>query len=157
MRVWSGTAACCSASTGGIPLLTYWNPTIEAEYQREAVKLCVSWEDLEGELLQHEAALWRWWDHRSRTFFVTLTFWEVQGQWTCHQIRLFSLTIIGYVLNPITSLSNFARIPLDRQAGFGCAITNLQRNNRFLQEYTSLLDIHKGLFPGFDILDTLLI
>lgn len=69
----------------------------------------------------------------------------------------FLLTIIGYVLNPITSLSNFARIPLDRQVGFGCAITNLQRNNRFLQQYTSLLDIHKGLVPGFDILHTLLI
>lgn len=69
----------------------------------------------------------------------------------------FLLTIIGYVLNPITSLSNFARIPLDRQVGFGCAITNLQRNNRFLQQYTSLLDIHKGLVPGFHILHTLLI
>lgn len=60
------------------------------------------------------------------------------------------------ILLPL-SLSDFARIPLDRQAGFGCVITNLYRNNRYLQQYTYHVGVHKGLFLAFDIFDTLLI
>ena len=94
MRLRSGTAACCSASLWGIPLLTYWHPSVEAEYRCKAMKPCVSWEGLQGKLLWHKGMLWHWWDRWSRTFYVTFVFREVQGWWTCHQIRLSSLTII---------------------------------------------------------------
>lgn len=94
----------------------------------------------------------------SRTFFVTLTFWEVWGQWTCQKtffFKCFQLCIESYYRS--LSPSDFAGIPLERWAGFGCAVTNLQRNNRSLQWYSGHLAIRKGLFLGFGILGTLLI
>lgn len=51
------------------------------------------------------------------------------------------------------SLSGFARIPLNRQAGFGHVFIHLQRNYRCLQQYRGHLDTHKGVFPRFLILD----
>lgn len=41
----------------GGDLWTYENASIEAEYQHKAMKLCVSWEDLQGEMLQHKVML----------------------------------------------------------------------------------------------------
>jgi len=48
----------------------------------------------------------------------------------------FSLNVTGYALNPITSvsLSDFSGIPLERQAGFGRAVTNRRGTTDFCSD-----------------------
>lgn len=106
------------------------------------------------------AARWHQWGHQSRTFIVTPGFWEVQGWGTHQQIIHFSLTVTGCALN--LSLCLWLCSDSSWQTSrFACDLTNLQRNNRFLQQHSPFITvvtvIPKRLFPKSGVWDTLLI